>query len=184
MMIYNNRKLSALLIAVLFHGVALSSVSQARTALHEEPSAVVFRIIARENTVCLGSSLRLEIELRNDSKRALRVQPNGISGVYSSTTRPAREQGFPEHANHYDLFHPLPSDKQPPTVMLLPGRSHRRLISLPLSDDFYRTDGIYRLSLSYSGLLHASKESANTGPTLFTGSLDSNEIIFEIQDCK
>lgn len=68
-------------------------------------------------------------------------------------------------------------------VMLTPGSSHRRSILLPLADSFYRTDGIYRLSLSYSGDLQAKRGAGGKVSNLLKGTLDSNEIIFEIRDC-
>jgi hypothetical protein len=73
---------------------------------------------------------------------------------------------------------PLPAWKSGNVVTLAPGESHRQVLSLELDPDFF-SPGVYRIQISYSGKYGGDKKAG-----LFLGRVDSNEALFEVDDCQ
>ena len=149
---------------------------------HEASSDIVLRIIASRSTVCSGSSVGLELELRNVSKQALSLLPDGIGSIHFRTTRTAANQLFPEFAYLDTRFDPFPHEKPSNLIALQPGESYRFVASLPLKDEFFKSDGFYKVKIDYDGTLHPSSAQNGTPPQ-FRRDIESNWLIFEIEDC-
>lgn len=170
--------------------LVLSSCASAFLWAHAGKEAreqgVSFRIIAPESTVCSGSSsLKLEVELRNDSNHAVRLQPHGIDGIHFRTSRPPSEGSF---GNVYAVLDknldPFPHENPTSAIVLQPGGSYTTSLNLSLADDFFSTEGFYKLSVHYDGVLHPTIDARGVEPELFRGQLNSNWLIFQIEKCE
>jgi hypothetical protein len=119
--------------------------------------------------------LEVEAELRNISGRRISLSPAGLLAHVSFTNRASSlEDGFRSKESSND---PLPGWKGDKTVALAPGASYRQMVKLKLDPDFF-SPGVYRVQISYSG-----KYGANGQAGLFLGSVDSNEALFEVDEC-
>lgn len=153
-----------------------------RRSAQESNAEVVLRLVALRSTVCSGSSVDLEIELRNMSKRALSLLPDGIGSIHFRTTRTAANQPFPEFAYSDTRFDPFPHEKPSNVIALQPGESYRFVTSLPLKGEFFKSDGFYKVKIDYDGTLHQSTAQSGA-PAQFKGDVESNWLIFEIEEC-
>jgi hypothetical protein len=162
-----------LLIAAVTVCLAIIPDGSAGQAAPEGP--LLFRIVLPHSTVCTGArQLETESELRNISGRPISLSPAGIRGQIQFTNRPSSlEDGFRSNGITADP----PPNWTGKTITLAPGGSYRRILKLELAPDFF-TDGIYRMQIEYSGAYGGSGHKG-----VFTGSIASNEVLFEIREC-
>jgi hypothetical protein len=138
---------------------------------------VLLRIVLPHAVMC-GSDRHLEVEaeLRNASGRAIALSPAGLLAHISFTNRASSlEDGFRTKASSND---PLPGWKSNKVVTLAPGMSYRQTLRLELDPDFFSV-GVYRVQISFSGRYGGGKKEG-----LFVGAVDSNEALFEVNDCQ
>ncbi len=137
---------------------------------------LLFRIVLPRSTVCVGEHhLNVESELRNVSDHPVSLSPAGIKAQVSFTNRACSiGDGFRSNTISTD---PAPGWKAGKVVKLGPGQSYRQTLKLELDPEFFQ-QGIYRVQIGYSGKYGAADQSE-----LFTGALDSNEVLFEVSDC-
>lgn len=143
-----------------------------------KPAApLLFRIVLPRAVMCIGDrNLEVEAELRNISDHTVSLSPAGIQAQVSFTNRASSlEDGFRSKNSSSD---PLPGSKDGNVVTLAPGESYRRVLKLELDRDFF-SPGVYRLQISYSGRYGGAKKEG-----VFLGTIDSNEALFEVDDCQ
>jgi hypothetical protein len=169
-------KLSAFL--ALFCGVS-GHGSGRGTA--EASQLLSFRIVAPLSTVCAGSGITVEVSIRNISANPVSLLPETVKAIHFEAERPIPNQLVPEYAFADEMAQPrLSSESQEPTT-LQPGQSYN--YSILLKNDFFKTAGLYKVSLEYGGGTYARKNRAPEGPSLFDGRLESNWLIFEVEQC-
>jgi hypothetical protein len=137
---------------------------------------ILFRIVLPHSTACVGDRhLEVESELRNVSDHPISLSPAGITAQVSFTNRACSlEDGFRSNTISTD---PVPNWKGGKVVMLAAGESYRQVLKVELAPDFF-TQGVYRIQISYSG-----KYGAGGREDLFLGTLNSNDVLFEVGDC-
>jgi hypothetical protein len=151
--------------------VSGSLLGQARSS-----DSVLFRIILPHSMVCVGErQLEVESELRNISKHPISLSRAGMRAQVSFTNRACSlEDGFRSSTISTD---PAPSWKGGKVVTLATGESYRQTLKLELAPDFF-VQGVYRVQIGYSG-----KYGAGGQGDFFLGTLNSNEVLFEVGDC-
>jgi len=154
-------------------GIALSS-SMPGQAVSNGP--ILYRIVLPRATVCVGDrQLEVESELRNIGLHPVSLSPAGIRAQVSFANRPCSlKDGFRSNNISSD---PNPAWKGGSIVTLAPGESYRKALKLELDPDFF-PEGVYRVQIGYSGRYGAVGRAG-----LFVGMLDSNEVLFEVEDC-
>lgn len=165
----------ALMSGLAFTGSLLAA---APVLAQTKPAApLLFRIVLPRAVVCAEErNLEVEAELRNVSDHLVSLSPAGIRSQVSFTNRASSlEDGFRSKNSSSD---PMPGAKEGSVVTLAPGESCRRVLKLELDRDFF-PPGVYRVQVSYSGRYGGTK---NRG--VFLGSIDSNEALFEVDDCQ
>jgi hypothetical protein len=138
---------------------------------------LLYRIVLPHAVLCVvDRHLEIEAELRNVSDHQISLSPAGILSQLSFTNRASSlEDGFRTKSSSND---PLPGWKGDKVVTLAPGASYRQTVRLELDREFF-SPGVYRVQASYSGRYGATKQEG-----LFLGTVDSNEALFEIDDCQ
>ena len=61
-------------------------------------------------------------------------------------------------------------------VRLKPGENFRKEVNYPLNGEFFSRDGIYAMRLTYGAF-------ADKPANLFKGTLESNEVLFQLSAC-
>jgi hypothetical protein len=159
------------------HGLTLGGLKPTPSQASEVP--LELRIIAPESTVCSGSALTVEVDLRNTSDHPLSLRPQGISAIHFQTSRPVPNQVLPE----FDSLDKNAAASEGPTesIVLQPGASYR--YSIRLKDDFFKLPGFYKVSLEYDGSVHGRTKARLNALPVFDGHLKSNWLIFEVEEC-
>ena len=160
------------LIVIVVVALSLPSMGQVPPV----KSSLLFRIVLPRPSVCIGDDhVKVEAEIRNIGKNPIVLSPSGIRAVLSFTNMACTlEDGFRSNTITAD---PLKGRKSGEATVHLPGRSYRQTVAVPLDRDFF-TEGIYRLTIGYSGKFGATDRKG-----LFRQSLTSNEVIFEVLSC-
>lgn len=157
--------------------LAIAVMMAAKASAQPTAQPVLFRIVLPRPVVCIADrSLEVEAELRNTSDRHLALSPAGLLSQVSFTNRASSlEDGFRSKNSSND---PLPGWRGGRVVTLAPGASYRQVLKLDLAPDFF-SPGVYRIQISYSGRYGAVEKDG-----LFLGAVDSNEALFEVDDCQ
>ena len=156
--------------------LALSFVVSGTMPGQTTPSnPLLFRLVLPRSTVCVGErQLDAESELRNVSEHPILLSPSGIRAQVSFVNRASSlEDGFRSNTISTD---PVPGSKGE-VVTLAPGESYRRTLKLELAPDFF-APGFYMVQVGYSGRYGAGGREG-----LFLGTLNSNEVLFEVGGC-
>jgi hypothetical protein len=161
---------------LMLHGMSVAGLTGGPQAA-ETP--LVMRIIAAESTVCSGSVLKVEVDIRNTSANPVSIRSHGISGVHFQARRPIPNQSLPEYDSLDKNSAATGEDVAP--IVLQPGTSHRYSVSL--KDDFFKAEGFYKVSLDYDGHPHRGTPVKPGAPRVFDGHIESNWLIFEVQEC-
>jgi hypothetical protein len=172
-----NWSMTWITLLLTMHGMSVGGPKATARRASEVP--VELRIIAPESTVCTGSALTVEVDLRNSSASPLSLWPQGISAIHFQTRRAIPNELLPEY-DSLDKNSAATSEAIAP-IVLQPGTSHRYSISL--KDDFFKTEGFYKVSLDYDGHLHRSAQAKAGAPPVFDGRIESNWLIFEVEEC-
>ncbi|MFN8007374.1 MAG: hypothetical protein U0V70_10190 [Terriglobia bacterium] len=137
---------------------------------------VLFRIVLPHAVLCVvDRHLEVEAELRNTSGRQLSLSPAGLLAQVSFTNRASSlEDGFRSKNSSSDQ---LPGRKDGKVVTLAPGESYRQVLKLELDPDFF-TPGVYRIQISFSAGMAGLRKKVSSGTA------DSNEALFEVDDCQ
>jgi len=137
---------------------------------------LIFRILLPHSAVCVGDRrIEVESELRDVSDHSIALSPAGVRSQVSFTNRACSlEDGFRSSTISVD---PPRDWKEGKIVNLAPGQSYRQTLKLELDPKFF-LQGVYRVQIGYSGKYGASDQGG-----LFAGTLDSNDVLFEIVDC-
>ncbi len=171
-MALSGRTTSLILRAVAL-GIVLSGSMLGQTVSN---GPILYRIVLPRATVCVGDrQLEVDSELRNIGQHAVSLSPAGIGAQVSFANRPCSlKDGFRSNTVSGD---PDPAWKGGSIVTLAPGESFRKTLKLELDPDFF-AEGVCRVRIAYSGRYGGA---GRTG--LFVGMLDSNEVLFEVEDC-
>lgn len=137
----------------------------------EDNHPLQFRVIAVPPTSCVGGHIDLELELRNITGRQVVIDPRGISYQISFTS---------EHGGRTVTSDPGPNPSSGQLITLNQNDSFRKTMMYGLDDPFFSTEGVYRVKLAYGQFARAS----SSQPHLYRGTIDSNEILFEIHACE
>lgn len=129
-----------------------------------------YRAIVSEPSVCLNDSISLELELENLSTHRVLIDPRALLHTVSVY----REGGAVQSTG--DLIGKISPEQ---LVALEPGQSYRKTISYPLHDKFFAI-GLYNIHLTYGQFADPSPEF----PHLYKGTVESNTLLFEINDCE
>ena len=145
----------------------------------QEKGKVALRITLSRTAVCQRTPyLEVEAELRNVSLTALRLSTVGLGASISFTNVPGSlEDGFRSSHTNVDPLSTL-RETRSRIVTIGVGGSKRETLRIPLDQDFF-TPGVYRLTVGYSGTFG---DRSSKGRAI--GWTDSNEILFEIEECK
>ena len=157
--------------------VVSAVISGGTPAQTRATAPVLFRIVLPRAVMCVGDRhLEVEAELRNISAHPISLSPAGIRAQVSFTNRACSlEDSFRSNSISAD---PVPGWKSDKVVTLAPGASYRHAFKLELDRDFFPR-GVYRVQIGYSAMFGRSREE-----NLFVGSVESNEALFEIDDCE
>ena len=163
---------------MLFYGISGYGFGR---ATDEAAQPLDFRIVAPLSTVCEGSGITVEVTIRNTSAHPVSLWPETVQAVHFEAERPIPNQLVPEYSFADEMGHPSASAEIQEPVTLQPGQSYRYSISL--KNDFFKTAGFYRVSLEYGRGSHPDKKRKLIGPPLFDGRLESNWLIFKVEQC-
>lgn len=157
--------------------LAVGAMTVADGGAQSTTQPLLFRIVLPHTVLCVADRrLEVEAELRNTSGRQLSLSPAGLLAQVSFTNRASSlEDGFRAMNRSSD---PLPGWKDGKIVTLAPGESYRQVVKLELDSDFF-TPGVYRIQIIYSGKYGGVKREG-----VFRGTADSNEALFEVDDCQ
>lgn len=134
-----------------------------------EKQPLRYRLIVSEPTVCRGEGIDLELELQNTTNHRVLIDPTALLDSVMST-----------HGNHVFGSGSIRPGKIPPDqlVALEPGASYRKTTSYPLKGEFFSA-GIFSFKATYRQTERFSPQI----PDLYIGFVESNRVLFEIQDC-
>jgi len=135
-----------------------------------EKKPLRYRLIVLKPTVCLNEGIELELELENTATRNILIDPRALL----HTVNISRDGGAIVPTG--DLWGKVPRDQ---LVALKPGESYRKTIMYSLKNTFFSVTGIYTIRVSYGQFADLSHEL----PNLYKGAVDSNAVLFEINDC-
>jgi hypothetical protein len=147
----------------------------------EVAAPLAFRIVATKSTICTRDGLIVEVSLRNISTHPIKVYPQGISAIHFETQRPVPNQILPNYefldknAKRADLA------QAEDLITLRSGNSYQYSISL--KDDFFKTQGSYKLSLEYDSEEGPGRKGRAETQSVFAGHLESNQLIFQVEEC-
>ncbi len=159
--------ISFLLIACM---QAPSLGQSAKTERAEEKAPLRYRLIVSKPTVCAKESINLELELENISNHDVLVDPRALLHTIDISRKGGAvvSTGDPMGQVTPDQFIPL-----------APGKSYRKNSSYPLQGRFFSAVGLYSIHLTYGQFADPSPKL----PDLYIGAVDSNTVLFEINDC-
>jgi hypothetical protein len=170
------RKCVSLLLSVPLVFTAWAQVwpqGPAKAVARKEPP-LRYRIIASKPSVCLAQGLNLELELENTSAHKVTIDRHGLFYQVGLSGVSFSGEGRVKSWTGDDMKKPLPDQ----FVTLEPGQSYRKTVPYDLKS-FDSSPGVYRIQATYGQFMHASP----AVPDLFRGTVDSNEILFEVLDC-
>jgi hypothetical protein len=147
-----------------------TSLGQAATNTGaRERQPLRYRLIVSKPSVCPNESIELELELENASNHRVLIDPRALVHTVSIS----REGGGVGSTG--DFMGKITADQ---LVALEADRSYRKTISYPLQGKFF-LGGLYSIHVTYGQFAKPSPKL----PDLYTGTVESNTVLFEIKDC-
>jgi len=124
----------------------------------------------------------VEIDIRNLSQHPLLFWPEAIKAIHFQAERPLPNQLLPEFDFLDEMGAPGSPGQAHGLVTLQPGHSYR--YSIALKNDFFKNEGYYKVSLEYDGSSRILTKPESGAPSLFDGHLESNWLIFQVEECE
>jgi len=151
---------------------SLAAPQHTKAGMPQEP--LVFRIIPQDSTIASGAKfVTLDVELLNTTRHVVRLSPSGMgaqigfSNRACSLTEPSRTQ--------ITSRDPWPEFRGK-IISIPPGGTYRRIMKLDLDPEFF-SPGIYTVTVMFSGTYGSEPRK-----DVFTGNLESNQVLFEIAE--
>jgi len=168
--------IATLLSLVCLNGIPVSS----REALQETSAKAPFefQIKMRKDKICIGSLLTVHAKLKNTGSEAIAIDPRLIWYRISFRTFKSTLQGG--EGKHKTIIGHPDQDDEGQYLILNPGESYEDSRMLSLDDDFFLSDGVYKIRVAYGSF----REGRFGGSRIFNGTLTSNELSFQIIRCR
>lgn len=159
-------------------GFTMISKPAAQTQRTAAPLAV--KLKAESRTSCRGTHLSVSAEITNTGAESLAIDMNFLwSRLSFRASSKKGKSGVGGSRVNEVIGDPGPSLHEPDYLILRPGDTFRKTKNLPLKDDFFQIPGKYLMQLTYGHF----REATTNGVPVFTGTVTSNEIEFEITAC-
>lgn len=144
-----------------------------------EEEMVQLRIFASKSTVCVNQPLLLEVDLHNSSAHPVKIGNHGITGIHYQARRSTPNQLSPD----FDSLDINPGAAGEPVAPLIlqPRVSQRYIVSL--NEKFFHREGFYKVKIDYQAQ-YKMRSQGNRKNTLQNGNIESNWLIFEVEECE
>jgi hypothetical protein len=173
----NIRRLGSLIIALFAAILSLPSTAADQKGKQGTAGDIIFNLTIRQPIVCLrpDAELELALEIKNGGSSTISVEDR--AAFYMTNFRwIVLSDNEPERTLN-SIGDPMPNLESPPKMILLkPGESFSKTVNYKLKGDFFSREGIYSMQLTYGAF-------ADKPANLFKGSLDSNEVLFQLTEC-
>lgn len=165
----------SLLLLVTFMYVTKGSSTNSKQS---EVQKLIIVLTTGKPTQCFGSKLLIEAEIKNKGDEAIAIDPGllfykisfavkGSEGVAGSGFKTIIGNPGPNYENKF--------------IVLPPGESYKRPLTLPLKDNFFTSPSDYTVAVTYGQF----GETASFNETkVFKGTVQSNEVAFTLVKCR
>jgi hypothetical protein len=173
----DSAKVRALALSFVFMSILLTS-AHSFVSSEEKASPLVMKLTITDIDICARSSLTAEVEIVNISKEEWAIDPQ-LMFYQTVFDKFISKRGKFSIGSKTKIGDPGP-DYESKFLVLKPGQSYKRDIKVSLADGFFQDISRYTMKVTYGQF----RESMANEVKVFRGTVTSNDVSFNIVNCK